>query len=99
MEASDLPMSILVVGIGPTSFTSMNRLEGDTRRLSLNGRNNTREIVQYAGFSEFLDKYDITTGSFHLTKQLLADIPEQLVAYMKMKGIVPKNNEILSNLK
>jgi hypothetical protein len=37
-------------------------------------------------------------GGFHLAKHLLADIPEQLVAYMKMKGILPKNKGILSNL-
>lgn len=90
-------MSILVVGIGPTSLTSMDQLEENTRKLSQNSRNTARDIVQYVAFQEYLDKYDIA-GSFHLVKHLLADVPEQLVAYMQMKGIVPKNKEILSNL-
>jgi hypothetical protein len=90
-------MSVLIVGIGPTTFTSITRLE-DTRKLSHNGHNAARDILQYAQFNEFLDKYDDMAGCFHLAKHLLADIPEHLVAYMKMKGILPKNKEILSNL-
>lgn len=90
-------MSILVVGIGPSSFTSMDRLEENTRKLTQNSRNIARDIVQYVAFQAYLDKYD-EAGSFHLVKHLLADVPEQLVAYMQMKGIVPKNKEILSKL-
>lgn len=98
IEASELPMSVLVVGIGPTTFTSLTRLEEDTKKLSHNGHKTARDILQYAQFNEFLDKYDDVAGGFHLAKHLLADIPEQLVAYMKMKGILPKNKGILSNL-
>lgn len=88
-------MSVLIVGIGPTSFTSATRLEEDIKKLSQNGRNAARDVVQYAQFNEILEKYDDMAGGFQLAKQLLADIPEQLVAYMKTKGILPKNKEIL----
>ncbi len=93
-------MSVLVVGIGPTAFTSLTRLEGDARKLSHNGRHATREMIQCTAFNEFLEKYDVTAGGFQLAKHMLADIPEQIVSYMKMKGILPKpkNKEILSNL-
>ncbi|KAI9549155.1 hypothetical protein GHT06_005470 [Daphnia sinensis] len=94
-EASELPMSVLIVGIGPTSFTSVTRIEEDIKKLSQNGRNAARDVVQYAQFNEILEKYDVMAGGFQLAKQLLADIPEQLVAYMKMKGILPKKKEIL----
>ena len=91
-------MSVLVVGIGPTAFTSLTRLERDARKLSHSGRNATRDMIQCATFNEFLEKYDVETGGFQLAKYLLADIPEQIVAYMKTKGILPKTKEILSNL-
>ena len=73
----------------------MTRLEEDTGKLSHNA---ARDILKYAQFNEFLEKYDVMAGGFHLAKHLLADIPEQLVSYMKMKGILPKNKEILANL-
>lgn len=98
MEASELPMSVLIVGIGDVPFTTMYRLEEDTKNLCQSGRKSTRQMVQFVSFKNILDKYDETSGGFQLAKQLLVDLPEHLVTYMKMKEILPKSKEILSSL-
>ena len=38
VAAADLPMSILIVGVGGADFTVMEKLDGDEERLSYNVR-------------------------------------------------------------
>lgn len=92
-------MSIVVVGIGDVEFTTTTMMQSEVKRLSQHGSHTVRDILQFACFKEYLDKYDETSGSFHLAKYLLADIPNQLVTYMKLKGFLPKNNRILPCVK
>ena len=46
VEASGLPLSIIIVGVGSADFSNMNELDGDNVRLSHNARYAERDIVQ-----------------------------------------------------
>lgn len=47
INASSYPLSIIIVGVGPADFTSMNELDSDDRLLT-NGRfTAVRDIVQF----------------------------------------------------
>ncbi|KAM9654994.1 copine-9 isoform 10-T10 [Morphnus guianensis] len=46
VTASALPMSIIIVGVGPAEFEAMEELDGDEVRVSSRGRYAERDIVQ-----------------------------------------------------
>lgn len=51
VEASNLPMSVIIVGVGNEDFAAMEQLDGDDKRLSHNGIYAERDIVQFVGES------------------------------------------------
>lgn len=53
-KASDLPLSVLIVGVGNADFTPMEILDADTGRglVSSTGRQATRDIVQFVPMPE-----------------------------------------------
>lgn len=54
VQASKLPMSIIIVGVGNADFTAMEFLDGDSHRLrSHTGEEAARDIVQFVPFREF----------------------------------------------
>jgi len=54
VQASGLPMSIIVVGVGAADFTAMNILDGDEGVLKApNGQRARRDIVQFVPFRQF----------------------------------------------
>lgn len=53
VEASTLPLSIVIVGIGDADFTKMNVLDADDVPLEANGKTMTRDIVQFVPFREY----------------------------------------------
>lgn len=52
MEASRLPLSIIIVGVGTANFQQMDILDGDTVRLSANGVYAERDIVQFVPYRD-----------------------------------------------
>uniref|UniRef100_A0A670K7S5 Copine family member 9 n=1 Tax=Podarcis muralis TaxID=64176 RepID=A0A670K7S5_PODMU len=50
VSASSLPMSIIIVGVGPADFLAMEELDGDEVRVSSRGRYAERDIVQVTLF-------------------------------------------------
>ncbi|XP_075284360.1 copine-8 isoform X2 [Opisthocomus hoazin] len=46
VNASKLPMSIIIVGVGPAEFDAMEELDGDVVRISSRGKFAERDIVQ-----------------------------------------------------
>ena len=89
MNASRLPMSIIIVGLGSADFTAMEQLDGDSVALTAGGDRAVRDIVQFVPFSKFSSKEGITSGDL-LAKEVLAEIPNQIVGYMKANNILPK---------
>lgn len=52
VSASNLPLSIIIVGVGNADFTNMNRLDGDNGLYSSKGVAATRDIVQFVPFRD-----------------------------------------------
>lgn len=91
IKASRLPISIIIVGVGDSSYEEMDELDSDTVPLSVDGRYAERDIVQFVP----LYKYLTDTGEAHplshtqLAKEVLAEIPHQLTSYMESIGYRP----------
>ncbi|XP_069062241.1 copine-9 [Pleurodeles waltl] len=91
VNASSLPMSIIIVGVGPAEFDAMEELDGDEVRVSSRGRYAERDIVQFVPFRDYVDRSGNQILSMaRLAKDVLAEIPEQLLSYMKSREIKPR---------
>ncbi|XP_039338119.1 copine-9 isoform X5 [Mauremys reevesii] len=91
VTASALPMSIIIVGVGPAEFDAMEELDGDDVRVSSRGRYAERDIVQFVPFRDYVDRSGNQVLSMaRLAKDVLAEIPEQLLSYMKSHDIKPR---------
>ena len=86
VRGSDLPLSIVIVGVGEADFDSMETLDADTNPLYSNKykRYMSRDIVQFVPFREF--KRD----TYKLAKETLQEIPGQLTSFFMSKKIFPR---------
>ncbi|XP_029955802.1 copine-3-like isoform X1 [Salarias fasciatus] len=89
VNASRLPMSIIIVGVGGADFSAMEFLDGDDGCLrSLTGEAAMRDIVQFVPFRQFQN-----TPPEALAKSVLAEVPGQVVAFFNtMKLSPPKSS-------
>jgi len=85
VRASDLPLSILIVGVGGADFREMEVLDADNgRRIeSSTGRVATRDIVQ------FVPMRDVHSGQISVVQALLEELPGQFLTYMRSRDIKP----------
>ncbi|KAL5791599.1 hypothetical protein ACOSP7_000193 [Xanthoceras sorbifolium] len=85
VKASDLPLSILIVGVGGADFKEMEILDADKgeRLESSSGRVATRDIVQ------FVPLKDVHGGEVSVIQELLAELPAQFLTYMRTREIQP----------
>ncbi|CAN8256960.1 unnamed protein product [Cochlearia groenlandica] len=85
VSASDLPLSILIVGVGGADYKEMEVLDGDKgeRLESSSGRVASRDIVQFVALR------DIQYGEVSVVEALLAELPSQFLAYMRNRNITP----------
>uniref|UniRef100_A0A667WH67 Copine family member 9 n=1 Tax=Myripristis murdjan TaxID=586833 RepID=A0A667WH67_9TELE len=91
VNAAALPMSIIIVGVGPAEFDAMEELDGDEVRVSSRGRFAERDIVQFVPFRDYIDRSGNQVLSMaRLAKDVLAEIPDQLLSFMKTRGIEPR---------
>ena len=84
VKASDLPISVIIVGVGLADFNSMNELDGDGRMLTSGGSTARRDIVQFVPFRDYASK-----GVMQLSSDVLAEVPSQFLSYMASKNIKP----------
>lgn len=84
INCCNLPLSIIIVGVGQASFDNMNRLDGDQGLFGSKGQKATRDIVQFVPFR------DVQFNSDVLAQNLLAELPNQVVQYYQSKGINPR---------
>ncbi|CAL8375523.1 unnamed protein product [Arctogadus glacialis] len=83
-------MSIIIVGVGPAEFDEMIELDGDEERISSQGRLAERDIVQFVPFRDYVDRRGNHILSMaRLAKEVLAEIPDQFLSYMRTRGIKP----------
>ncbi|KAA3454362.1 protein BONZAI 1-like isoform X1 [Gossypium australe] len=86
VKASDLPLSILIVGVGGADFKEMEILDADKgeRLESSTGRVASRDIVQFVPFR------DVQGGEVSIVQALLAELPTQFLTYMRSRDIKPR---------
>merc|ERR1719471_1513019 len=93
IDASDLPLSIIIVGVGSEDFSAMEELDSDDELLSFRGRTAKRDIVQFVEMQKFVKNagsHNVTWNKELLAREVLFEIPEQLVSYMKSKNFLPQ---------
>ncbi|MCI4390171.1 hypothetical protein PGIGA_G00119590 [Pangasianodon gigas] len=87
VNSSKLPMSIIIVGVGEADFKAMEVLDGDNGVLkSPTGEPVARDIVQFVPFKDF-----VKAPREALAQSVLAEVPNQLVSYFKMRNLSPVN--------
>ncbi|KVH92235.1 C2 calcium-dependent membrane targeting [Cynara cardunculus var. scolymus] len=87
-KASDLPLSILIVGVGNADFKTMEILDGDNgqRLESSTGRVATRDNVQ------FVPMRDVHRGEISMVQGLLEELPGQFLTYVRSRDMKPLPN-------
>lgn len=87
VEASTLPLSVIIIGVGEDRFVGMQELDCDGTMLrDLSGKVAQRDIVQFVDFKQYSKQ-----GMSVLAEAVLKEVPDQLESYMKLKGILPNN--------
>uniref|UniRef100_UPI00358F1A41 copine-3-like isoform X3 n=1 Tax=Myxine glutinosa TaxID=7769 RepID=UPI00358F1A41 len=87
VAASQLPLSLIIVGLGGADFSAMDFLDADQGTLkSPTGEKAVRDIVQFVPFRDFKHLPKEALG-----KAVLAEIPNQVTAYFRMRKIAPVN--------
>ncbi|XP_039982806.1 copine-3-like isoform X1 [Xiphias gladius] len=86
VQASHLPMSIIIVGVGGADFSAMEFLDSDDRLLrSPNGDVASRDIVQFVPFRSFQG------SNVALAQSVLAELPDQVASFFNSYKLKPPN--------
>ncbi|XP_070708666.1 copine-3-like [Pempheris klunzingeri] len=86
VEASRLPMSIIIVGVGGADFSAMEFLDSDDKLLSSpRGGIAARDIVQFVPFRDFQG------NSVALAQSVLAELPDQVTSFFNSYKLKPPN--------
>ena len=95
INASSLPMSVIIVGVGDEDFSAMDILDGDRQGLSYKGQKAKRDIVQFVELSQFL----AGNGGWSkesLARAVLAEVPGQVEHFQRSYSLFNKNIEKIS---
>lgn len=85
VSCSDVPLSVIIVGVGTADFTAMETLDGDDGFLiDSRGRRATRDVVQFVPFSKYAN------SPSRLAAETLMEVPTQAVQYFLSKNILPR---------
>ena len=88
VEASFLPISVIIIGIGDGDFEKMDILDADENPLyDRNRRKADRDLVQFVPFNNFKNNPQ------KLAEEVLEEIPRQVVEYYQHQKIEPKEEE------
>jgi hypothetical protein len=84
VEASFLPISVIIIGIGKADFGNMDVLDADESPLKdTHRRIAARDLVQFVPF------YKFENDGAKLAEQVLEEVPRQLVEYYRMINMPP----------
>uniref|UniRef100_A0A665VY65 Copine-3-like n=1 Tax=Echeneis naucrates TaxID=173247 RepID=A0A665VY65_ECHNA len=85
VNASRLPMSIIIVGVGGADFSAMEFLDGDDGILrAATGETAMRDIVQFVPFRQFQN-----AGTAALAQSVLAELPDQVASFFNLFDLKP----------
>jgi hypothetical protein len=92
VEASFLPISVIIIGIGNNDFKQMDILDADENPLYNRKQiKAARDLVQFVPFNQF--RHD----SQKLPEEVLEEVPRQVIEYYQMKNIPPREPIIQIN--
>lgn len=78
--ASNLPMSIIIIGVGNADFSTMELLDGDKHRLmASDGSLAARDIVQFVPFNKYASR-----GIEELAAEVLRELPKHVTEFYAM---------------
>lgn len=87
VQASKLPMSIIIIGVGNADFAAMEFLDGDASVLRSNtGEEAVRDIVQFVPFRDFRN---VSIGFFLLEKGVIGIASLLVVVNIYETGQLP----------
>lgn len=101
IDASGLPISIIIVGVGNADFAAMDELDSDDIRLSVDGRYAERDIVQFVPLNKFLSRSGpYIRSQAELAREVLAEIPDQMTGQLQstVRRHVNSNSLLLHRL-
>ena len=82
IDCANLPLSVIIIGIGKSDFTNMIVLDGDEFPLTdCNGRVTRRDLVQFVQYEQFKQG-----GKEELAEEVLKEIPRQVEEYYSLTG-------------
>lgn len=82
--ASELPISVIIIGIGDGDFTNMDILDADDDPLYDSfGKKASRDLVQFVPFNKFRNNGE------KLAEEVLEEVPRQVIEYYKMRNMPP----------
>ena len=85
VEASFLPISVIIIGIGNADFKNMDRLDADDEPLrDSKGRMSDRDLVQFVPFRKYNNNGEL------LAQSVLEEIPRQVIEYYQHQKIPPR---------
>ncbi|XP_047205661.1 copine-3-like isoform X1 [Girardinichthys multiradiatus] len=88
VNASRLPMSIIIIGVGGADFSAMEFLDGDDGILrSATGESAMRDIVQFVPFRQFQNGPQEA-----LAQSVLAEVPGQVTGFFNTMGLRPPHS-------
>ncbi|OAF66918.1 hypothetical protein A3Q56_05344 [Intoshia linei] len=94
IDMSNLPLSIIIVGLGNADFSAMEFLDSDSSLLSIGSKTAVRDIVQFVKLLPFLSG-QISEMYDSLAANVLAEIPNQVISYMRLHNLKPKTRDLM----
>ncbi|XP_062297568.1 copine-3-like isoform X1 [Scomber scombrus] len=99
VQASRLPMSIIIVGVGMADFSAMEFLDSDDKLLrGPNGEVAARDIVQFVPFRDFqvscCSPLYTAGNSVALAQSVLAELPDQVSSFFNSYKLKPPNARV-----
>lgn len=85
IATKNLPMSIIIVGVGDEEFTNMVKLDGDDIAIKAG----VKDIVQFVKFNEVLKRSQPDQAMATLAAMVLEEVPAQVVAHYSAKNMFP----------
>ena len=78
--ASDLPISVIIIGVGEADFSTMNQIDGD----KIKRKPGVRDLCQFVPYNKFKSE-----GIIELAAEVLREVPTQCLEFMASKKILP----------
>ena len=89
IQAAYQPISLIIIGVGNGDFGAMETLDGDNGLVDVHGNRAKRDIVQFVPYNRFRN------NPVALAQDVLAELPSQLVDYMRLIGKNPNPPQVI----